>query len=70
VQALHHRVGLLNPALYFIAAMSHGGRDAPLRPVRGGDNWFWRGHPGYSQTNGVGIPDQAKLFDALRQLER
>ncbi len=69
VQGLHHRVGLLNPALYAIAATSHGGRDAPLRPVIGGDNWFFTGHPGYTQTNGVGIPDQANLFEALQQLE-
>jgi kumamolisin len=70
VQGLRHRVGLLNPALYFIAATDQRGRDAPLRPVRGGDNWFWFGHPGYSQTTGVGIPDQTNLFEALRQLER
>jgi len=68
VNALHHRLGLLNPALYFIAATS-GGRDAPLRPVRGGDNWYYSGHPGYNQATGLGIPDAANLFEALRQLE-
>jgi kumamolisin len=70
VQGLHHRVGLLNPALYTIAATGQGGQGAPLRAVLGGDNWFYSGHPGYTQTNGVGIPDQANLFEALQQLER
>jgi len=68
VHGLHHRVGLLNPALYFIAATS-GGRDAPFRPVRGGDNWYYSGHPGYNQATGLGIPDAANLFEALQQLE-
>jgi len=67
VQGLHHRVGLLNPALYFIAATS-GGRDAPFRAVRGGDNWYYSGRPGYNQATGLGIPDAANLFEALEQL--
>jgi kumamolisin len=71
VQALHHRVGLLNPALYFIATSSgaYHGRQAPLRDITTGDNWFWHAHPGYDQATGVGVPDVANLLEALRGLE-
>jgi subtilase family serine protease len=70
LQALHHRIGLLNPALYFIAA-THGyrGHEAPLRDITKGDNWFWHAQPGYDRTTGVGVPDVANLLQALRELE-
>jgi kumamolisin len=71
VQALHHRIGLLNPALYFIQATGgYGGRHAPLRDIKRGDNWFWSGHAGYDQVTGVGVPDVANLLDAFEDLER
>ena len=43
-QALHHRVGVLNFALYGIASFGFGayaGPAAPLRDIRAGDNWYW-----------------------------
>lgn len=70
VQALHHRIGLMNPALYFIQATGgYGGRHAPLRDIKRGDNWFWPGRAGYDQATGVGVPDVANLLDAFQSLE-
>ena len=70
MQVLHHRVGLLNPALYFIAATggSHG-RNAALRDINAGNNWFWKARPGFDQATGLGTWDVANMFDALRRLE-
>lgn len=72
VDALHHRVGLLNPALYAIAASpgAYRGHRAPLRDVTHGDNWYWHAHAGYNQTTGVGVPDVANLLEALEALEQ
>lgn len=70
VQALHHRIGLLNPALYFIQATGgYNGRHAPLRDIKKGDNWFYRGRPGYDQATGLGVPDVANLLDSFEDLE-
>jgi kumamolisin len=70
VDALHHRVGLLNPALYLIASSrdAYSGREAPLRDITTGNNWYWSAGPGYDQTTGVGVPDVANLLDALQDL--
>jgi kumamolisin len=70
VQALHHRVGLLNPALYYIATSrgAYHERQSPLRDITSGDNWYWDAHPGYDQATGVGVPDVANLLEALRDL--
>jgi subtilase family serine protease len=69
-EALHHRIGLLNPALYFIAAHGgYNGRQPALRDMKQGNNWFWRGRPGYDQGTGVGVPDVANLLERLRGLE-
>ena len=68
-QALHHRLGLLDPALYYISATKgYGGPHAPLRDIRKGNNWYWNAHRGYDQTTGVGVPDVANLLDALAEL--
>lgn len=66
-QALHHRVGFLNPQLYQIAASGgYGGFHAPLRDITRGDNWFWPARHGYDQATGLGVPDVANLLEALR----
>jgi kumamolisin len=72
VDALHHRIGLLNPALYAIAGTpgAYHGQRAPLRAVTRGDNWYWHAHAGFNQATGVGIPDVANLLEALEALER
>ncbi len=71
VEALHHRLGLLNPVLYAIASSpsAYRGHDAPLRPITHGDNWYWNAHQGYNQATGLGVPDVANLLRALQQLE-
>jgi len=71
VEALHHRIGLLNPALYAIATSpgAYRGAHAPLRDITHGDNWYWHAHAGYNQTTGVGVPDVANLLEALEDLE-
>jgi kumamolisin len=70
VEALHHRLGLLNPALYAIAAWGYDGPHAPLRDITRGNDWYWVAHAGYDQTTGLGVPDVANLLEALRHLER
>jgi kumamolisin len=70
VEALHHRIGLLNPAIYFIADTGgYRGRHAALRDITAGDNWYWHGRPGYDQATGVGVWDVADFLEALYQLE-
>jgi kumamolisin len=66
-QALHHRVGLLNFALYSLVKgpAAYLGPLAPLRDIRAGDNWYWHAGPGYDQATGVGVPNIANLLDAL-----
>ena len=70
-EALHQRVGLLNAPLYFIARFTnaYNGRNAPLRDITKGDNWYWYADRGYDQTTGVGVPDAANLLEALQDLE-
>jgi kumamolisin len=71
VDALHHRIGLLTPALYQVASHRdiYRGLNAPLRDITTGTNWYWYAGPGYDQTTGVGVPDVANLLDALQGLE-
>lgn len=68
VEALHHRVGLLNPALYLIAgtALGYYGRSPAFHDITASNNWYWNARRGYDQTTGVGTPDMANLPDALR----
>jgi kumamolisin len=67
VQALHGRIGLLNPALYQILTSpgAYYGRHAPYRDITQGNNWYWNAGPGYDQTTGVGVPNVANLLEAL-----
>ncbi|MFZ1098164.1 MAG: S53 family peptidase [Steroidobacteraceae bacterium] len=67
VQALHGRIGLLNPALYQIETSpgAYRGRQAPYRDITRGNNWYWNAGPGYDQTTGVGVPNVANLLQAL-----
>ena len=66
-QALHGRIGLLNPALYQIETSpgAYRGRQAPYRDITPGNNWYWNAGPGYDQATGVGVPDVANLLQAL-----
>jgi kumamolisin len=71
VEALHQRMGLLNPALYLLGTFGgyHGPR-APLRDITQGNNWYWNARPGYDQTTGLGVPDVANLLESLRLFTR
>ena len=67
-QGLGYRVGLLNNDLYNLVrfGIAYGGRNAPLRDITKGDNWFFNAKPGYDQATGVGVPDVSNLFKALQ----
>jgi len=60
---LGHRVGLLNPSLYALAA----GPDSPVTPLNtagtSNDNIFYTGNPGelYNEATGLGVPNLTKL---------
>jgi kumamolisin len=70
-QAMHHRVGLLTPDLYWIVSspQAYHGRHAPFRDITQSNNWYWQARPGYDQTTGVGVPDVANLLEALQDLQ-
>ena len=67
-QGLGYRVGLLNNDLYNLVRfnVAYGGRNAPLRDITKGDNWFFNSRSGYDQATGVGVPDVSNLFKALQ----
>lgn len=67
-QAVGHRVGLLNFALYDLVRSgdAYRGHEAPLRDITTGDNWHYHAHGGYDQATGLGVPDVANLLKALR----
>jgi kumamolisin len=69
-QGTRGRVGLLNVPLYQLLRQGNAyqGRNAPLRDIVAGDNWYFYAHKGYDQTTGAGVPDVANLLEALRQL--
>lgn len=67
-QGVHGRVGFWNPMLYrfqnaFPRALS------PIVDVKGGDNWFYAGVPGYEPATGLGVIDATRLLAAV-QLDR
>jgi subtilase family serine protease len=66
-QALGHRVGLINFALYDLARFgaAYNRFEAPLRDIKEGDNWHFNAHQGYDQATGLGVPDVANLLKAL-----
>jgi len=66
-QAVGHRVGLLNFALYSLvrSGAAYHGFEAPLRDISAGDNWYYYAHGGYDQATGLGVPDVANLLKAL-----
>jgi kumamolisin len=67
VEALHGRIGLLNPALYQILTSpeAYRGRRPAFRDITQGNNFYWNAGPGYDQATGVGVPDVANLLQAL-----
>jgi subtilase family serine protease len=70
-QALGHRVGLLNFPLYALvrAKRAYSGANPPLRDITHGNNWFYKGAPGYDPATGVGVPNVANLVQAFRRAD-
>jgi kumamolisin len=54
-QALGTRLGAYNPMLYRFKQSYRRGSTAPLVDVTSGDNWFYRGVPGYEPGAGLGV---------------
>ncbi len=71
VQALHQRIGLFNPPMYWIALLPQArqGRNAAFHDITKGNNWYWYARPGYDQATGLGVPDWANFFDYLSKLQ-
>ena len=66
-QATGGRLGLLNPLLYRVKGKHTRGGATPLVDVTAGDNWFYKGAPGYTPGAGLGVLNVASLVDALQQ---
>jgi kumamolisin len=62
-QALGRSVGFVNPALYEIARTTGAFRDITI-----GTNGSYRAANGWDACTGLGVPDGAKLLEALRAL--
>lgn len=69
-QASGGRLGLINPILYRLKGKHTRGGASPLVDITAGDNWFYKGVPGYNPGAGLGVLDVASLADALLQGSR
>ena len=73
-QVAHHRLGLLNPGLYLMGALSqHGGHGTGIVDVTSGNNSFagvtgFDAGTGYDLASGWGTIDAAKFVPALARL--
>ena len=69
-QAVHGRVGLINPALYGLVdlGLAYRGSNAPLNDITQGTNEFYTAHAGYDQGTGVGTMDVANFTRVLQTL--
>jgi subtilase family serine protease len=64
-QYIGGRVGFLNPTLYRLQQNLGYGRTKPFNDIVGGDNWFYKGVPGFEPAAGIGTPNWANLADAV-----
>ncbi|MGH8295528.1 MAG: S53 family peptidase, partial [Steroidobacteraceae bacterium] len=55
------RVGLLNPAIYWLQRHSVDRAWSPFNDITAGDNWYYSGVPGYDDGSGIGTVNAAKL---------
>jgi kumamolisin len=62
-QAKGSRLGLLQPQLYALKAK--GGKASGLNDITAGDNWFYKGIPGYEPGAGLGTINAAALARAI-----
>ena len=73
-QQARHRLGLINPALYTLGALSqHGVRGTGIVDVTSGNNSFggvtgYDATPGYDLASGWGTINAAKFVPALARL--
>ena len=73
-QVAHHRLGLLNPGLYLLGALSqHGNNSTGIVDVTSGNNSFagvtgFDAGPGYDLASGWGTIDAAKFVPALARV--
>lgn len=65
-QSLGHRVGFWNPHAYLLQALFGTGKYSAFNDVRAGDNWFYRGEPGFDQGAGIGTLNVANFNTFLR----
>ncbi len=59
------RLGLWNPMLYRFKQLYGHSNTSPLVDITAGDNWFYRGIPGYEPGAGLGVLDVTKLAAAV-----
>ena len=73
-QVAGHRLGLINPALYLLGALSeHGDSHTGIVDITAGNNSFagvtgYAAAPGYDLASGWGTVDAAKFVPALARL--
>jgi kumamolisin len=65
-QATGGRLGLINPALYQMQR-DRRDRSSPFVDITAGDNWFYKGVPGYDPGAGLGVLDVANLAAAFER---
>jgi kumamolisin len=66
MQSSGHRVGFWNPQMYLLQDVFGASKFSPFKDIRAGDNWFYRGRPGYDQGAGIGALNVANLDVFLR----
>jgi subtilase family serine protease len=60
-QATYGRVGLWNPQIYAMQNIFSYGPFSPFNDIRAGDNWFYKGVPGYEPGAGIGTLNVTNL---------
>lgn len=66
-QAAGSRLGLLNPALYRLAAIDGYGSNDPFNDITAADNLGFQASPGYDPASGIGSINAANLSRALSE---
>jgi kumamolisin len=69
-QAVGGRIGLWNPMLYRYKKLYGHSGSSPLVDITAGDNWFYKGIPGYEPGAGLGVLDVTNLAQALLRESR
>lgn len=67
-QATGERQGLLNPTLYALHNRYANQSNSPFDDITAGNNWFYRGVPGYDDGSGIGAINAARLASDLMRM--